>query len=66
MYSKNSYGVKGGVGMAGLYEDLLKDMEEIIGMEAGKIELEEIPNMPAKTYAPKVLREENAVWQVSK
>ena len=52
--------------MAGLYEDLLKDMEEIIGMEAGKIELEEIPNMPAKTYAPKALREENAVWQVSK
>lgn len=49
--------------MAGLYEDLVKDLEEIIAMEAGTVELEEVPNMPAKTYAPKILCEENDVWQ---
>ena len=49
--------------MAGLYEDLVKDLEEIIAMKNGSIELEEIPNMPAKTYAPKVIREEGSVWQ---
>jgi len=48
--------------MAGLYEDLIKDLEEIIAMENGSIELEEIPNMPAKTYVPKVVCEENDVW----
>ena len=49
--------------MAGLYEDLVNDLKEIIGMESGKIELEEIPNMPSKTYAPKVVCEEKGVWQ---
>ena len=49
--------------MAGLYEDLIKDMEEIIAMEAGTVELEEISNMPVKTYAPKVICEENGIWQ---
>lgn len=49
--------------MAGLYEDLIKDMEEIIAMEAGTVELVEIPNMPAKTYVPEVVREENVIWQ---
>lgn len=49
--------------MAGLYEDLIKDMEEIIAMETGSVELEEVPNMPAKTYAPKMIREENGMWQ---
>ena len=48
--------------MAGLYEDLVKDFKEIIAMEAGTVELEEIPNMIAKTYAPKVVCEENGVW----
>ena len=52
--------------MAGLYEDLVKDLEEIIVMEAGRLPLEEIPDMPAKTYAPKLLREENDTWQVKK
>lgn len=52
--------------MAGLYEDLINDLEEIITMENGNIELEEIMNMPAKTYAPKLLHEENDVWQKKK
>jgi len=52
--------------MAGLYEDLVNDLEEIIAMENGNMELEEILNMPAKTYAPKLLREENDTWQVKK
>ena len=48
--------------MAGLYEDLVKDLEEIIAMENGKNKLEEIPNMPAKTYAPQLLREESTIY----
>lgn len=40
--------------MSGLYEDLLQDLEEIIAMEKGLLPMEEIPNMPARTYAPKI------------
>lgn len=39
--------------MAGLYEDLLEDLEEIIAMENGTIDFEEIPDMPVRTFVPK-------------
>lgn len=40
--------------MSDLFEELLQDFEEIIDIEKGLVPMEEIPNMPANTYAPKL------------